>query len=211
MIEKANVLGKPIVTAIQMLGPASPRPTSAEATDVTNAVLEGTDCVMLSGVTAAEAHPETVVRTMSRLCKEAEDSIDYKALHMKIKRAVWRPLSKIERTAASAATSVAPKMKAKAIVVVAKSGFKADFVAKYRPSIPILWVVNPECPDSEASHGLVYRGIIPLMGSGASKSTEELITFGVEVLGKEEICKVGDLVVAMQLSSGCPFMPLLWV
>ncbi|VVB04002.1 unnamed protein product [Arabis nemorensis] len=112
-IEKVNALGKPVVTAIQMLDSASPRPTSAEANDVANAVLEGTDCVMLSGVTAAGAHPETVVQTMSRLCKEAEDSIDYRTLHMKI-RTLLRPLSKIERTAVTAVTIVARKMNAKA-------------------------------------------------------------------------------------------------
>ena len=76
-------------------------------------------------------------------------------------------------------------------------------MAKYRPSVPILTVVDQECPEaaaSVASRGLVYRGIIPVVATGAS--TEEKVRFAVEVAKKKEICKAGDLVVTFRMING---------
>ncbi|XP_024015572.1 pyruvate kinase, cytosolic isozyme isoform X2 [Eutrema salsugineum] len=201
MIEKANALGKPVVTATQMLESMtkSPLPTRAEATDVANAVLDGTDCVMLSGETAAGAHPEAAVQIMSRICKVAEDSIDYEDAQMKIHRAVPLPLSRIEGLAA-AAVSLAWIQSAKAIVVVTKGGYTAGLVAKYRPSVPILSVSVPEdddsCPGSVARRGLVYRGIIPVVAKKGS--TEETSRVAIQVAKEKKICKAGDSIVLLQ-------------
>ncbi|KAF8102093.1 hypothetical protein N665_0201s0380 [Sinapis alba] len=213
MIEKANALGKPIVTATQMLESMTkaPRPTRAEATDVANAVLDGTDCVMLSGETAAGAHPEIAVKTMSMICKEAEEYLDYEAVQKKVKEAVPLPLSTIESEAVSV-VSKAMKLNAKAIVVVTRGGYTAELVAKYRPSVPILTVVDQECPEtsaSVASRGLVYRGHIPVMATGAS--TEEKIRFAVEVAKKKEICNAGDLVVTFRMINGSSVVETLLV
>jgi len=142
MIMKANIQGKPVVTATQMLESMikSPRPTRAEATDVANAVLDGTDCVMLSGETAAGAYPEIVVQTMARICIEAESFIDYGHLFKRIMETAPMPMSPLE-SLASSAVSTARSVKAALILVLTKGGSTAKLVAKYRPSMPILSVV----------------------------------------------------------------------
>ncbi|KFK34626.1 hypothetical protein AALP_AA5G170500 [Arabis alpina] len=215
MIEKANALGKPVVTATQMLESMtiSPRPTRAEATDVANAVLDGTDCVMLSGETAAGAHPEAAVLTMSRICKEAEDYIDYSATQ---KKPVSLPLSPIESLAASA-VSTARSLGAKAIVVLTKGGYTSELVAKYRPSVPILSVIVPETDrDKEsathvARRGLICRGIIPVVAIGGLVSTEETFRFASGVAKDKGICKAGDFIVALHKIDGSSVVKVLSV
>ncbi|CAH2055145.1 unnamed protein product [Thlaspi arvense] len=220
MIEKANALGKPVVTATQMLESMtkSPRPTRAEATDVANAVLDGTDCVMLSGETAAGAHPETAVLTMARICKVAEDSIDYDSVQKKIQKAVPLPLSQIERLAASA-VSTARIQRAKAIVVLTKGGYTAGLVAKFRPSVPVLAVTVPDdcellSPESVARRGLICRGIIPVILTGASASkhsTEETTRVAIEFAKEKKICKAGDSIVLLHNIDGSSVLKILSV
>ncbi|EMS60115.1 Pyruvate kinase, cytosolic isozyme [Triticum urartu] len=213
MIYKCNLAGKPVVTATQMLESMikSPRPTRAEATDVANAVLDGTDCVMLSGESAAGAYPEVAVKIMARICVEAESSLDNDAVFKEMIKAAPLPMSPLE-SLASSAVRTANKARATLIVVLTRGGTTAKLVAKYRPRVPILsvvvpvlttdsfdWTVSSEGP---ARHSLIYRGLIPLLAEGSAKatdseSTEEILQAALKSAVKKQLCKAGDAVVVL--------------
>lgn len=139
MIEKANLAGKPVVTATQMLESMikAPRPTRAEASDVANAVLDGTDCVMLSGETANGDYPLNAVTIMAKICVEAEKMIDYKRLFQDLRIYTPQPFATSE-SIASAAVSTVLDLGLDLIIVITDTGKIARQVAKYRPPVPIL-------------------------------------------------------------------------
>lgn len=202
-----------MVTATQMLESMikSPRPTRAEATDVANAVLDGTDCVMLSGETAAGAYPIQAVEVMSRICREAEASLDYASIFKTIMKEVALPMSPLE-SLASSAVRTANKVRATLIIVLTRGGSTAKLVAKYRPPIPILSVAVPELTtdnlswscseESPARHALVCRGLIPVLAEGSAKAgdtdaIDEILNASLDVATKRGFCKAGDSVVAL--------------
>ncbi|MCO5590506.1 hypothetical protein L7F22_044476 [Adiantum nelumboides] len=214
MIYKCNAIGKPVVTATQMLesmikfqGPQG----GAEATDVANAVLDGTDSVMLSGETAAGAFPEEAVSVMAHLCVEAEASLDYGRIFKQRIRSAEMPLSPLE-SLASSAVRAAWTVRASLIMVLTHTGVTAKLVAKYRPSVPIVSVVVPviktnnltwsfgdECP---YRHSLVCRGIIPLLAEASSQGKEtdtsdEILSFAISHILERGLCKHGDAIVAL--------------
>ncbi|KAI5387286.1 pyruvate kinase, cytosolic isozyme [Lathyrus oleraceus] len=213
MIYKCNIQGKPVVTATQMLESMikSPRPTRAEATDVANAVLDGTDCVMLSGETAAGAYPELAVRTMAKICVEAESTIDYGDVFKRIMEHSPVPMSPLE-SLASSAVKMANSAKAAVILVLTRGGSTAKLVAKYRAGMPILSVVVPEiktdtfdwsCSDEgPARHSLIFRGLIPVLSAGSARAshaetTEEALDFAIQYAKAKGLCNNGDSVVAL--------------
>jgi len=227
MIYKCNIQGKPVVTATQMLESMikSPRPTRAEATDVANAVLDGTDCVMLSGETAAGAYPELAVQTMAKICVEAENTLDYGDVFKRIMKHSPVPMSPLE-SLASSAVKTANSAKAALILVLTRGGSTAKLVAKYRPGMPILSVVVPEmttdsfdwsCSDeSPARHSLIFRGLVPVLSAGSARAsdaetTEEALLFAIQHAKAKGLCKNGDSVVALHKIDNASIIKILTV
>ena len=141
MIEKANIAAKPVVTATQMLESmiSAPRPTRAEASDVANAVLDGTDCVMLSGECANGSYPTNAVAIMAACCAEAENTLNYRKVFNEIKASTdTQHLSTAETVAAAVCGSVLDQQDIGLILVLTESGKLARLVSKYRPSVNIL-------------------------------------------------------------------------
>jgi pyruvate kinase len=152
LIALANLAGKPVITATQLLRSMvdSPLPTRAEATDVANAVLDGTDAVMLSEETAIGRYPTEAVRVMERIMVEAE--------RLLVPRR-GAPSSAVEDTIAEAACTTAERIGAAAIVVLTRSGFTARKVALHRPRVPILALAGDETVRRRLA--LVW-GVVPL-------------------------------------------------
>lgn len=148
MIHKSNLSGKPVVTATQMLESmiTNPRPTRAECADVANAVLDGSDCVMLSGETANGEFPNEAVRMMASTCVEAESLIDYDKQYDFIRHAMLDNDLTVSagESLASSAVKTARDLNAKVIIVLTESGNTARLVAKYRPTAPIVALTRNE-------------------------------------------------------------------
>ena len=135
ILNEANAKGKITVTATEMLQSMkeSHRPTRAEVTDITNAILEGTDCVMLSAETGIGNHPEVVVSAMSDICKEADSRNDTSVLRFKETSTV----DTLTTSLAKAAVQVANEIEAKAIVAFTETGRTPLLISNYRPEAPI--------------------------------------------------------------------------
>ena len=160
MIAAANLAGKPVITATQMLNSMirNPRPTRAEATDVANAVLDGTDAIMLSGETAAGKYPIAAVETMARIAVEAEKLFDYDGWTAHIDKLLGKEgaleaegsRQKVEKANSMSITEVicqsadrvSDKLDAKAIITITQSGLSARLVSKYRPRSTLIAVTN---------------------------------------------------------------------
>ncbi|KAI9356493.1 pyruvate kinase [Zopfochytrium polystomum] len=161
MIRKCNAAGKHVVTATQMLESmiVNPRPTRAEATDVANAVLDGSDCVMLSGETAKGAHPVAAVEMMAKICREAEADINYSELYPQLRRQIRLPIS-VSEAVASSAVKTSWDVHATLIIILTQTGTSAQAIAKYRPIAPVLAVTSSP---QAARQCQVLRGIYPML------------------------------------------------
>jgi pyruvate kinase len=167
LIRKANALGKPVITATQMLRSMvdAPRPTRAEATDVANAVLDGTDAVMLSEETAMGAYPLEAVTCMDKIARMAEGSYNY-AAHLG-----EYPEKTIPDSVAHASCVLAEHLGASAIVTSTDSGSTATRISRYRPRCPII-ALSPN--ETTARRLALYWGVFP-MHAPCPKDTDELI------------------------------------
>jgi len=198
MIRKCNIAGKPVVTATQMLESMvkNPRPTRAEATDVANAVFDGTDCVMLSGETAKGKFPLQAVETMAKICVTAEMSMDWSATFLTLFALTPRPLSRPEAVS-SAAVKTVEDLNASLIVVLTESGASARYVAKYRPSVPIVTVTHNEVTIRQC---MSSRAVWPVLMERTSD--EKLVEQAVALAKEKRWIHVDDWVVVVSGSEG---------
>lgn len=142
IIQRANELGKPVITATHMLESmmASPRPTRAEASDVANAILDGSDAIMLSGETAAGEYPVEAVLTMDTIAKAIEDSIPYGERLQKMAKFTQNTISDAIGIAVSQTALALPK--AEVIMAFTESGGTAKRLCKFRPSVPVVAITD---------------------------------------------------------------------
>lgn len=196
IIKKCNKAGKPVITATQMLDSMmrNPRPTRAEVTDVANAILDGTDAIMLSGETAAGKYPVESVKTMARIAEKTESSIDY----INILRTVdIGSTVNITNAISHATCTIAEDLNANAIITVTRSGYTARMVSRYRPSSDIVAIT----PDERVLKKLsILWGVNPVLAL-RMESTDEMIDKSVEVAQEKGVIKSGDVVV---ITAGIP-------
>ena len=159
MIREANIAGKPVITATQMLESmiSNPRPTRAECSDVANAVYDGTDAVMLSGETANGPFFKEAVDVMVRTCCEAESSVNWNLLFQSVRNSCLKRYKlPAGESIASSAVKTAIDVFAKAIIVISETGNTARLIAKFRPGIPIA-VLTPSDSVARQAFG-AYKG-----------------------------------------------------
>jgi pyruvate kinase len=196
LIHKSNVSGKPVITATQMLRSMveNPRPTRAEVADVANAVLDGTDAVMLSEETAIGRFPVESVRMMARVVADAEKGFPYADWIRKW----WGESGKsLSEAVAFSACNLAEEIRAAAIISFTQSGLTARLVSKFRPACPIL-ALTP-LPETYRRLSLVW-GVTPVMATGL-KTTDEMIDRAFQAARKSGLAKRGQKVV---ITAGVP-------
>ncbi len=196
MIYKCNNAGKPVITATQMLDSMqrNPRPTRAEASDVANAILDGTDAIMLSGETAAGDYPIEAVDTMSNIAKKAETAIDHKAmLDLRSKASDVTITDAISQSVNHSAMN----LNVDAILTPTVSGFTARMISKYRPESPIIAVTF----DEQVSRRLaLVWGVETIVGTLAH-TTDDVLEEAIEQGLKTNHFKRGDRVI---ITAGVP-------
>ncbi|MHC0037384.1 pyruvate kinase [Pseudoneobacillus sp. C159] len=196
LIKKCNAQGKPVITATQMLDSMqrNPRPTRAEASDVANAIFDGTDAIMLSGETAAGNYPVEAVQTMHNIASRAEEALDHKEiLSARSKENDHNITDAIGQSVAYTALN----LDVNAIITPTESGHTARMISKYRPKAPIVAVTASET--TKRSLSLVW-GVYPQMGQQA-RTTDEMLDIAVDESVNSGLVKHGDLVV---ITAGVP-------
>lgn len=195
MLKLCNAMGKPVITATQMLDSMirNPSPTRAEATDVANAIFDGTDAIMLSGETAAGKYPVESVRVMDAIARKTEEALpmysmerDYEQYHDSVTFAVSK-----------ATVEAAQSLDVKAILTVTMSGFTARKLAMYRPDCPIIALT----PKKEIRRRLSLSWGINSLDLEELFSTDQMFREMAEVSKEAGLVEEGDMVI---ITSGLP-------
>tara|TARA_Y100000589_G_scaffold311081_1_gene330108 strand:+ start:1954 stop:3744 length:1791 start_codon:yes stop_codon:yes gene_type:complete len=186
LIKKANSLGIPIITATQMLDSmaSSPRPTRAEVSDVANAILDGTDAVMLSNETAVGDYPVEAVKTMATIARRIERDYPQKAIESHLPSTIPNAIS-------AAVSSIARQLDAAAIIPLTKSGATAHNVSKFRPPTPILATTSEK---SVARRLQLAWGVTPILIESQER-TSKTFSIAMQIAQEMGILNQGDLVV----------------
>lgn len=190
LIAAANRVGKPVITATQMLDSMirNPRPTRAEASDVANAIFDGTDAVMLSGETAVGAFPVEAVQTMARIAQRTEEALEFSKILDHFEPA---PHKTVTDAISYATCRAAHDLGAVAIISTTQSGHTARMVSKYKPRAPIIAVTPSE---KVASALTLTWGVYPLL-CPPTFHTDEIFSTAVKVAKEAGLICSGDLVI----------------
>ena len=196
LIERCNAIGMPVITATQMLNSmvTNSRPTRAEASDVANAILDGTSALMLSAETATGEYPVEAVETMARIADIAEQHLRYEqTIHRGAVEKLHTPAEAIGR----ATVDIAYDLQAKAIVTSTYTGRTARWIASYRPKTPVL-AITPRA-DVQRQLALAW-GVTPMLAPYYN-TTDEMIGYAAELALKAGLAVGGDTIV---ITAGIP-------
>ena len=182
--------GKPVITATQMLASMehNPKPTRAEASDVANAILDGTSAVMLSGETAVGKYPLEAMRTLATIALRAEASLNEYGYLQKIKPS---PANVVTQAIGQASVSMAKNLKAAAILSLTESGFTSRLVSKYRPDCPIMAITSSQRVARKLS---MNWGVIPVLYEG-EPNDDARIDFAIDQIKQMMNADSGDILI----------------
>lgn len=197
IVHKCNLAGVPVITATQMLDSMirNPRPTRAEASDVANAVLDGSDAIMLSGETAMGKYPLESLRTMVKIAERAESGVRRADRSGPLPKAKARAIAE---AVSHAACETARDLDAAAIITPTASGSTARMVAKHRPQATIVAITPSPMVQRQLC---LYWGVHPLL-SKRFFNTDEMLTDAIRAAKAHELVKPGDIVVMTAGSAG---------
>lgn len=196
IIKKCNKVGKIVITATQMLDSMikNSRPTRAEATDICNAVFDGTDAVMLSGESASGSYPVEAAETMAKISTETEKYLDYDIMLSRLKDIT---LTSFADAISYSTVQTSNRLTVKAIIAATKSGATGRLISKYRPSCPIIAIT----PSEKVLRSLnLHFGVIPVLSSNF-KTTEEILTQAKHKALESGIAEKGDSII---IAAGMP-------
>ncbi|MGV8150822.1 MAG: pyruvate kinase [Candidatus Woesearchaeota archaeon] len=200
IIKKCNIAGKPVVTATQMLESMTknPRPTRAEATDVANAILDGTDAIMLSGETASGRHPLRAIDIMDKIARKTELTLKHTQIATWVEEKEKEYKTTITDAISKSVCITAKDLEAMAIVTCTSTGHTAKQISRHRPIVPIIAVTPNE---NEYKKLVLVWGVKPVL-IDYPENTDELISKSLEKIKERGLVKEFDLIV---WTAGIPF------